>query len=88
MKNGDEKEAEKLYEYLTKDIELPDFDPVQPTMMQQVKENANDLMGWIRQNSNELAQGYEFIRQIIANKGALPTMGGETPIEPLPPINE
>ena len=88
--NGDIKKAQELYEYYAKDIELPDFDPVPPTWQQQVKDNANGFMSWIKENQDTLTQGYEFIRQIIANKGKLPSLvAAEEEIveEPLPSIN-
>lgn len=88
--NGDIKKAQELYEYYAKDIDLPDFDPVPPTWQQQVKDNANGFMSWIKENQNTLTQGYEFIRQMIANKGALPSIVSaeeEIAEEPLPSIN-
>ena len=89
--NGDIKRAQEMYDYYTKDIQLPDFDPVQPTTIQQLKESANDLMNWVNKNQNTLVQGYEFIRQLIVNKGALPVINAvekEAEVsESLPPIN-
>lgn len=91
--NGDIKKAQELYEYYSKDIELPDFDPVSPTWQQQVKDNANGFMSWIKDNQNTLLQGYEFIRQLIANKGILPTLAddveetAEVAEETIPTIN-
>lgn len=82
-----------MYEYYSKDIELPDFDPMPPTWQQQVKDNANGFMSWIKDNQNTLLQGYEFIRQLIANKGILPTLAddveetAEVAEETIPTIN-
>ena len=90
--NGDIKKAQELYEYYVKDIDLPDFDPVPPTWQQQFKDNANGFMSWVKENQNTLTQGYEFFRQIIANKGKLPTLAVEAEEEiaseePIPTIN-
>lgn len=89
--NGDFDKAQEMYDFYTKDIELPDFDPIPPTWQKQFKDNANGIIDWIKQNQNTLSQGYEFFRQIIANKGKLPAiMGVEEEIaenEPLPSIN-
>lgn len=90
--NGDFKRAQEMYDFYAKDIDLPDFDPVPPTWQQQVKDGANGLMGWLKENQNTLSQGYEFIRQIIANKGQLPTLASDAEeitesTEPLPSIN-
>ena len=50
-------------------------------------------MSWIKDNQNTLLQGYEFIRQLIANKGILPTLAddveetAEVAEETIPTIN-
>ena len=89
--NGDFKKAQEMYDFYTKDIELPDFDPVPPTWQQQVKDGANGLMDWVKQNQNTLSQVYEFIRQVIANKGQLPSLATNVEevveSEQVPPIN-
>ena len=88
LKDGDEEAADKLYSYLIKGINLPDTDPVQPTLMQQVKDGADGVVDWIKNNAAELTYGYNFIREIIVNKGALPVAEVADEIEELPPINE
>lgn len=89
--NGDFKRAQEMYDFYVKDIELPDFDPVPPTWQQQVKDGANGFMGWLKENQNTLSQGYEFIRQIIVNKGQLPVLASEAEevaeSEQIPSIN-
>lgn len=84
---GDIDESNKLYDYFAKDMpELPDYDPVQPTWMDNTKETVNGLMGWFKENQDALAQGYQFIQSVIKNRGALPV---EPPTEtPLPQIND
>lgn len=83
--NGDPKKAQEMYDYYAKDITLPDFDPVTPSTFTQVKDGFKDFMSFVRENQNELVQGYSFIQQLIANKGALPPVA--PPSESLPPIN-
>lgn len=83
---GDIQKAQEFVDFYTKNMNLPDFDPVQPTFMQQVKNNASGFYEWVRNNQNELVQGYQLIYSIIKNKGALPTVTPEA--APLPPINE
>lgn len=86
---GDIDEAEKLYDYFVRDMpNLPDFDPVPGTWLDNTKDMANGLMGWLGENKDTIAQAYSFIRQVIANKGALPPITPEAPVTPLPPINE
>lgn len=85
---GDIDEAMKLYDYFAKDMpELPDYDPMQPTWVDNTKETINGLMGWLKENQDTLAQGYDFIRGIVQNR-QLPPITPETPSAPLPPINE
>ena len=85
---GDIEESAKLYDYFAKDMpELPDYDPVQPTWVDNTKETVNGLMGWFRENQDTLAQGYEFIRGIVRDR-SLPPIAPEAPVEPLPNINQ
>ena len=86
---GDIDEAKKLYDFFASDMpNLPDYDPVQPTFMQQVKVNATDIFQWIKENQKDILQGYETVRSIIQNKGALPVMPDAPTGEPLPDINK
>jgi hypothetical protein len=83
---GDIQKAQEMYDFYSRNLDLPDFDPVAPTFMQQVKRNAGDVFSWVKENQNDIVQGYQMIYSIIKNKGALPMT--ETAAEPLPPINE
>lgn len=85
---GDVEESGKLYDYFAKDMpELPDYDPVPPTWMDNTKETVNGLMGWVTENKDTLAQAYNFIQQVVSKRG-LPTIGETTGmVEPLPDIN-
>ena len=85
---GDTKKAQEMYDYYAKDIDLPDTDPVTPTTFEQVKNGALGLVGFIRDNQNELLQGYNILHYMITNKGALPTIEPTAPAAELPPINE
>ena len=85
---GDIEESAKLYDYFARDMpELPDYDPVAPTWVDNTKETVNGLMGWFRENQDTLAQGYEFIRGIVQNR-TLPAIAPEATAEPLPNINQ
>lgn len=85
---GDIDEAMKLYDFFAKDMpDLPDFDPAPVTWQQNTAQTVNGIMGWLRENSGTLQQAYQFVQQIIANKGVLPIAPEEPVTEPLPPIN-
>lgn len=82
---GDIEESMKLYDYFAKDMpELPDYDPVQPTWVDNTKETVTGFMEWLKNNKETLAEGYEFVRSVVQRRG-LPPVSHETP---LPPINE
>ena len=84
--NGDLKKAQEMFDFYSKNLDLPNFDPVAPTFMQQMRSGASDLFTWIKENQGDIVNGYEFVRSIIANRGALPPVEAEP--NPLPPINE
>lgn len=84
---GDIQKAQEMFDFYAKNLDLPDFDPVEPTFMQQVKMNASDIFSWVKENQEDLVQGYQFIYSIVKNKGALPIATDAT-TEPLPPIND
>lgn len=81
---GDISKAQEMFDFYAKNLDLPDFDPVAPTFIQQVRSNASDLFAWIKENQADIVNGYEFVRSVISNRGTLPV---ETPTEPLPDIN-
>ena len=84
---GDVQKAQEMVDFYTKNMSLPDFDPVSPTFMQQLKTNASDVFTWVKENQSDIVQGYQMIYSIIKNKGALPIASDAT-AEPLPPIND
>jgi len=82
---GDVEDARKLYDYFAEALpDLPPYDPVQPTWQESTKETVNGVMAWLKENQDTLANGYEFIRNVIANRG----LSQEPPSAPLPPIND
>ena len=85
--NGDLAKAQEIFDFYSKNLYLPDFDPVAPTLMQQIKTNASSIFTWFKENQGDLIQGYQMIQSIIQNKGVLPTLAEET-TEEIPNINE
>ena len=86
MSNGDLQRAQEMFDFYARNIELPDFDPVKPTMVQQIKNGASGLFSWFKENQGDIVQGWQFVQSVISNKGAIPAIPVEE--EPLPPINE
>ena len=85
---GDVQKAQEMVDFYTKNMSLPDFDPVSPTFMQQLKTNASDVFTWVKENQGDIVQGYQLIYSIIKNKGALPLVSEATEAEALAPIND
>ena len=85
---GDLKEAKELYDFLASDMaDLPDYDPVPPTWVDNTKDIVNGLMSWVRENQDTLAQGYDFINTLVSRRGGgVPTVAPTQ--EPLTMINE
>ena len=81
---GDIQKAQEMFDYYAKNLDLPDFDPVSPTFMQQMKNSASDFFSFIKENKDDILQGYQVVQSIIKNKGELPI---PTADEPLPSIN-
>ncbi|MBR1377976.1 MAG: hypothetical protein IJ557_02475 [Bacteroidaceae bacterium] len=85
VSRGNLKEAKELYDFFASDIpSLPDTDPIPPTWQQNTANTINSVLSWVRDNQDTLVQGYQFVQNIIANKGVLPAM----PTAALPSINE
>ena len=71
---GDMQKAQEMVDYYNKNLKLPDFDPVPPTLFDQVKKNAGGLFSWIKQNQGDIITTYQFVQQVIANKGVVPAI--------------
>ena len=86
---GDLKEAKELYDFLASDmVDLPDSDPIPPTWVDNTKDMVNGVIGWVKENQDTLAQGYDFLNSIIEKrKGVNATPTQMPPQEPLPAIN-
>ena len=83
LSNLNVEKAEKMYDFLVKDMnDIPDVEPAARSFMQNFGEQANGVLGWLRENQDMLGQGVDFIKGIIANR-----KGGVVPTAPLPPIN-
>ena len=85
--NGDVEKAEKLYKFLSDGLDdLPTFDAVQPTTMQQIKDGAVQTFGWINQNQDTIMNWIGIVRDMFSkgNKGS----ASPTPSNPIPSINQ
>lgn len=86
MNKGDVQKAQEFFDFYSRNLNLPDFDPIAPTFIQQVKGGAMDFYSWIKDNQSDLVQAYQFIHGIIKNKGEIISM--EAPSGTFQSINE
>lgn len=78
LARGDIEMATKIYDFLAKDMEdIPTVEQPSPSTFSQIKSTFGDIIGWIRDNSDGIAQGIEYIRT-IRNSGGAPVA---------PPVN-
>lgn len=81
---GDLDKAMKLYDFMAKDMdELPMFDPTKPTIMQQVKNGANDTFQWLNQNADQIFLWVDVIQSLILGRRRNVTSDNNT-VKPQP----
>jgi hypothetical protein len=79
---GDVKQAEEIYNFFVKDMpNMPDYDMVPPSFMDQAKSTIGSVLGWIDENQDKLV-GYWNIIQQMRGGGTIPP----SPPTNLPPI--
>ena len=66
---GDVKKATEMYEFYAEGISLPDTEPVPPTRLQSFKSGAEDVMGFVRENQDDILTAVGFIKSLFG-KGA------------------
>ena len=74
---GDIEQANRLYEYFTKDMpELPAYDTPDPTFADKTNNTLNGLFSFFGQHKDGLSQGYDILRNLLNARGAnLPPLG-------------
>lgn len=84
---GNVEEAEKLYNFLAGDITIPDVTPQPPTIMQQIKDTAGGLFGFVKENQGDFIQAYNYI-QAIRNGAPIQASAADVtaPASELPPL--
>lgn len=82
---GDVEQAMKLYNFLVDGVEsIPDFDIPTPSTFDQIKQGATQVFKFIKDNHQEIIQGYNFI-QSMRNGQTIQTTTVEQPQE-IPPL--
>ena len=84
LSNLDVAKAEKMYDFLIKDMEeIPAVEAASKSFIQNFGEQASGIMQWFRENEDMIGQGVGFIRDILERKKGIASIP-----KPLPPINE
>ena len=79
---GNIKDAKEAYDFLVDGIDnLPDTDPVQPTITEQAKDIANGIIGWIGNNQPTIVSTYQTVRDMIAGRAVEQTAEEAVEIE-------
>lgn len=82
---GDIDQATKLYDFLVDGVDsIPDFDMPKPTAFQQLKDGANGLFGWIKDNRDDIINGIGLIQSLRNGGSILP--GTASAVSEIPPI--
>lgn len=87
VSEGNIEKAERLYEFMIKDMDdLPIFDPIPPTTMQQVKDGAASTFAWIKENKDDIIEWVGFFQGMFSKGGGAAGATNATPM--IPPINQ
>jgi hypothetical protein len=83
------KEAKELYDFFASDMpDLPDQDPIPLTWQQNTANTINGIVAWMKENGPTIQQAYQYVQQVIANRGVIPAPEPPAPTVDLPPINQ
>jgi hypothetical protein len=86
MYQGDVATMERMYDFYMKDMQnVPDFDPVAPSMLQQAKTTIGDLFGWADANQEKLVGAYNLFRAMKSGE-PISAVSAATPVADVPPL--
>lgn len=79
--NNDIEKADKLYEYMTRDLkELPDTEPMMPNAIQKFRMGADDIINWIGEHKDLFQQGIALVQGLRGKAAASVIPDGVPPI--------
>lgn len=76
---GNVEKANELYKYFTDGLDLPDQEPAQPSRMQNVKEGVEDVVGFIRDNGDDIMNAFYFVKDLFTNKASVGAVADALP---------
>lgn len=80
---NDIREAHELYGFISDGMELPDFDPVEPSAFERIRNGADEVFGWIQSHGEDIMKGYQIIRSLKGG-GAAQTASSIPAAPPIP----
>ena len=80
---GDVDKAVKLYVFVAGGLDIPDVTAPPPTTMQQVKNIAGSVFGWVKENKDGLLEAYNVVRSL--RNGSVVETAAEA-VTDLPPL--
>lgn len=84
ISRGNIDEAMKLYDFLASDLNIPDVTPPPPSVMQQVKDTAGSIFGFIKENQDDFVKAFSFIQSLRqGNTASAPAASTGTTLPPL-----
>ena len=76
-------EAQKLYDFIASDINLPDTDVMPPSGFEKFKSSAESIFGWIGEHKEALMEGFNMIQSLRGGQVVTPSVP-PTNVPPLP----
>lgn len=84
---GDLERAEKMYKFLADGMELPDMPPVKPSIMEQIKGYANEVMGFANENKDTINDVISFVQALRGKGSIVPQQATQEVLQNIPPLN-
>lgn len=76
-------EAQKLYDFIASDINLPDTDVMPPSGFEKFKSSAESIFGWIGEHKETLMEGFNMIQSLRGAQVVTPSVPPAN-VPPLP----
>lgn len=68
--NNDIDKASKLYEYIAEGMDLPDVTPAVPSTFEQIRQGAEEVLGWANAHQQDFLNAVSLIKGISGKTGA------------------
>lgn len=82
--DGDVKKAKEIYDYFAEGLELPEQDPIPPSLMKKIESGIDDLSGIYEKNKDGIAQVWGFIQSMRGKANVPAAASTSLDIPPLP----